>query len=333
MSIGHNGGPEFDWRDYGGFIVEARDTRDHPIVGYGKQVPAAEPDRGFCYSINEAWRDLLHECRFRDGYVMNGGHKMLVERGSLVGAVSWLAHRWNWTPKTVRGFLDRIENDGMIERVRPGSETGKQKGKQSTIIKVCNYSKFNPDIDEEGQAKWQAEGKQGASKGQAEGNNIRKNNVTTEQGNNEREVTPLPPEPEPSAPAERPRVGEEHVGSGVFVNCETVRHKDFSISLKGIELQLNGTVPMDEIKAIAVGQALQWALDIENGKAVHRVVPSNTANFIRGSIQNQRNHQAVTDVRKQRAAKPAAKSTGLNWCSAEGIEEAMREIQKSEGKR
>jgi hypothetical protein len=96
------------------------------------------------------------------------------------------------------------------------------------------------------------------------------------------------------------RAGEEHAGSGVFVNCETIRHKDFSISLKGIELQLCGTVPMDEIKAVALGHALQWALDIESGK--RNVVPSNTANFIRGSIQNQRNNQAVTDVRKTRAS-------------------------------
>lgn len=190
MTIGHNSGPEVDWGRYGGFVVEARDSRTHHLIGYGKQVRAAVEDRGFCYSVNEAWRDLVHECRFRDGYVMNGGRKMLLERGSLVGAVSWLAHRWNWTPKTVRGFLDRLENDGMIKTETPGTETGVQKGKQAQVITICNYDRFNPDQITEGQAKGQAEGKQGASRGQAEGNNIRKNKETMEQG---KEEPPKPP--------------------------------------------------------------------------------------------------------------------------------------------
>lgn len=182
--IGHNGGPPFDWGQYGGFVVEARDSRTHHLVGYGKQVKPADNDRGFCYSVNEAWRDLIHECRFRDGHVMNGGRKMLISRGSMVGAVSWLAYRWNWTPKTVRGFLDRLENDGMIKTSSPGSELGTQKGKQAQIITVCNYDKFNLSLGEEGQANGQAEGEQRASKGQAEGNNIRKEE-RTEQGNKE----------------------------------------------------------------------------------------------------------------------------------------------------
>lgn len=197
----HNGGPDIDWSDYGGFIVEARNSRHHPIIGYGKQVKPCDPDRGFCFSVNEAWRDILHECRYRDGYVLNGGHKMLIERGSLVGAVSWLAHRWNWTPKTVRGLLDRLERDGMITLESPGTMTcsdndydvsgvGKQRGKQAQVISVCSYDKFNMMTDAEGQAKGQAEGKQGASRGQAEGNNIKKNKETRKQGNN----TPQTPE-------------------------------------------------------------------------------------------------------------------------------------------
>lgn len=180
--IGHNNGPDVDWGQYGGFVVEARDSRTHHLIGYGKQVRPADGDRGFCYSVNEAWRDLVHECRFKDGYVMNGGRKMLLQRGALVGAVSWLAHRWNWTPKTVRGFLDRLENDGMIRLETPGSEMGMQKGKQAQVITICNYDKFNIIRQPEGQATGQAEGEQRASKGQAEGNNIRKNNGTMEQG-------------------------------------------------------------------------------------------------------------------------------------------------------
>lgn len=123
---------------------------------------------------------------------------------------------------------------------------------------------------------------------------------------------PLPPQASPASVWGLPREGEEHIGSGVFVNCETIRHRDFSISLLGIEMQLVGTVPMAEIKSVAIGHALQWALDIESGKPASRVVPSNPASFIRGSIQNQRNNSAVTDVRRAKAAAPKeAKSEKL----------------------
>lgn len=82
------------------------------------------------------------------------------------------------------------------------------------------------------------------------------------------------------------REGERDVGHGVLVNCETIRHRDFNISLKAIQLQLCGTVPMERIKSVAEGFAIGWAADLEAGKRVSQVVPSNTASFIRASIQS-----------------------------------------------
>lgn len=94
------------------------------------------------------------------------------------------------------------------------------------------------------------------------------------------------------------RPGEEHIGHGVIVNCETVRHRDFTISLKAIEFQLVGALPMDRIKAVAVGQALQWAVEIESGKPAHKVVPDKPANFIRGSLQNQHRNDMLAEVKR-----------------------------------
>jgi hypothetical protein len=101
---------------------------------------------------------------------------------------------------------------------------------------------------------------------------------------------------------EAAREGETEVSPGVFVNCETIRHRDFTISLKGIEMQLCGSVPMEQIKSIALGHALAWSTDIGAGKRADKVVPTNTASFIRASIQNQANNAAVTEVRKTRVA-------------------------------
>jgi len=118
------------------------------------------------------------------------------------------------------------------------------------------------------------------------------NNYINKYNNLPTTLTPSPTE------LDAAREGEEHIGHGVFVNCETIRHKNFSISLKAIEYQLVGAVPMDEIRAIAAGHALQWAADIEAGKPSK--IPDNTANWIRASIQATRRKDIDSEVRRER---------------------------------
>jgi hypothetical protein len=172
-----------------GWIAIHRTIRNHHIVGYGKPVKPCDPSRG-AYSRNEAWSDLLMECRYADGKVTNGGREMELRRGELVGAISWLAARWNWTPKTVRGFIDALEADGAISVRAPGAIQGQQKGKQAHVITVCNYEKYQSAPDEEGQAKGHDLGTQRASKGQATGNIERKDNKDNNSYWGKRERTP-----------------------------------------------------------------------------------------------------------------------------------------------
>lgn len=167
--IGHNGAPQDE-----GWIKRYRSVRDHWLVGHGIHVKPADPSKPRCHTQGEAWEDMIMECRYEAGYINNGGKKMELRRGEMLGAVSWLASRWNWTPKTVRRFLDQLENDGMIELIRNGVKEGKQKGKQANALKVCNYDALQSNGSTEGQAIGHAEGKQWASKGQAEGENLRK---------------------------------------------------------------------------------------------------------------------------------------------------------------
>lgn len=101
--LGHNGGPTF--ATDGGWVAIARSMRNHPIVGFHLHVNPADPGLGAMQPAL-AFIDLIMECRYEAGFVMNGGRKMAIQRGQMVGAVSWLAARWNWSPKTVRGFLD-----------------------------------------------------------------------------------------------------------------------------------------------------------------------------------------------------------------------------------
>lgn len=184
--IGHNGGPLSE-----GWIARHRSVRDHWLVGHGIHVKPADPHRKRCHAQGEAWEDLLMECRYADATVSNGGKKMELRRGELIGAVSWLANRWNWTPKTVRRFLDQLENDGMIELKNPASEKGNQIGRQANVVTVCNYDAYQSGYEPVGQLKGQPQGDQRATTGRPEGNIYKE-----EQGNKgtkEQENTPLPP--------------------------------------------------------------------------------------------------------------------------------------------
>jgi hypothetical protein len=182
--VGHNNPPA---DQNGGWVAIRRAMREHWLVGFGQPVTPCDPEKG-AYSRAEAFIDLIMECRYEAGTVNNGGRKMRLERGQLLGAVSWLASRWNWTPKTVRGFLDKLEDDAMIERFSPGTQTelngtelGKQKGKQASILTVCNYYAYQLVDYIKGQAPSLPEGTQRASKGQAEGNSTKDNKGTREQ--------------------------------------------------------------------------------------------------------------------------------------------------------
>jgi uncharacterized protein YdaU (DUF1376 family) len=100
---------------------------------------------------------------------------------------------------------------------------------------------------------------------------------------------------------ESPRVGEVAVGHGVFVNCETIRHAKFTISIPAIECLTLGQFPRDEIKAKAQGHALQWAAELEAGKRPETVLPAKIANFLLASLSGEATRQQCADVRKTRA--------------------------------
>jgi len=123
-----------------------------------------------------------------------------------------------------------------------GQKQGKQKGKQGTIITICNYSEYQVSKREEGQAEWHAEGEQGASKGQARGkqgtiySRARANKETIKQGNNNYPPTPFGDEPEPSAPSQADgydRVAELAKRNGMSVeDLEAAIQRQVKLKLK-----------------------------------------------------------------------------------------------------
>jgi hypothetical protein len=134
-TIGHNSG-----NVPGNWVRISRDMRDHPIVGFGMPVKPADPKRG-SYSRAEAWLDLIFEARWAAGQVRNMGKVIMLERGQLMAARSWLAARWNWTEQTVRGFLDRLEREFMVTRQHNHSKP-QERRHFANVLTICNYNIF-----------------------------------------------------------------------------------------------------------------------------------------------------------------------------------------------
>lgn len=163
-----------DLANPGNWIALSRDVREHPIVGAGQPVSPADPGRG-AWSRMEAWFDLLCLAQFKPSRVNNKGEVQTLEVGQLMGAIPFLAGRWNWTDKTVRVFLATLEREGMISS-NQGRQTAGTSSNKCRIITIANYSKYQllSDAIEEylGGLKGQAKGRHAAAEGQAKGSNL-----------------------------------------------------------------------------------------------------------------------------------------------------------------
>lgn len=196
--LGHNSAP--DWvRNPSGWIAVSRDIRNHPLVGFGLNVPPADPSRGSA-NRNEAWQDLIMMASFKPQAVVNRGRETMLDVGQLVGARSWLANRWNWSEKTVRWFLHALADDGMITwsnqlHTQPHPENGSKQGPATgpaprpaqgpanraagqnacNVITICNYMDYQFAVTEIERYVDGIKGQQyGQQRGQQKGQNITK---------------------------------------------------------------------------------------------------------------------------------------------------------------
>jgi hypothetical protein len=85
-----------------------------------------------------------------------------------------LADRWNWTPKSVRNWLEKLEKAGMIsfgspedskgelkgrlEGTSEGRSEGRSKGRFANIITLCNYDEYQLPQRAQGQVRGQVQG-------------------------------------------------------------------------------------------------------------------------------------------------------------------------------
>lgn len=163
-----------DMTNPGNWIALSRDVREHPVVGAGQPVKPANPARG-AWSRMEAWFDLLCLAQFKPSRVNNKGEVQTLEVGQLMGAIPYLAGRWNWTEKTIRVFIATLERAEMISSNQGRQPAGVANNK-CRVVTISNYRKYQliGDAIEEhlSRLKGQARGRHTAGEGQAKGSNL-----------------------------------------------------------------------------------------------------------------------------------------------------------------
>ena len=137
-----------------GYVRISRELEDHPVVGFGQPVKPADPSKG-SYSRGEAWIFLVFQARWKTAEVQNRGKVITLERGELLGARGFLAKAWNWTEDQVRGFLNKLESEMMIDRknpqsiLQPNPQSGTQKPAHfANVISIRNYSVYQIAIEQ-----------------------------------------------------------------------------------------------------------------------------------------------------------------------------------------
>ena len=73
----------------------------------------------FIWSFDEpkytlAWIDMLLMANYKDKKIIFDGSFETVERGSFITSIVKLSERWNMNRRTVKRFLDILQQDGMI---------------------------------------------------------------------------------------------------------------------------------------------------------------------------------------------------------------------------
>lgn len=173
--MGHNSEPV---EREGNWIAISRDLIDHHIVGAGQPVDADDRNKG-TFSRLESWLDLLCMANFKERRITAQGATIILTPGQTLAGRAFLAKRWNWTEKTVRVWLAKLEAEIMITLAVTSIKQGQTKGHGTNVLTICNWPKFQIDNMAQGPDLGRPQGQPRASQGP------HYNKETTKQGNKE----------------------------------------------------------------------------------------------------------------------------------------------------
>ena len=144
----------------------------------------------------EAWFGLLCLAQWKPSRINNKGQVMTLDAGQLMGALPFLADRWNWTVGTVRWYLNTLEREDMISRaplngVNHDRQNSRQPTNKCCVITIANYSKYQITSEPLGahvlQAKPQPRNRRATAELQANDSNL--TSETPQQGDKKEKST------------------------------------------------------------------------------------------------------------------------------------------------
>lgn len=362
-SYGHNGGPPID--DSAGWVAVWRSVRTHPVVGFHLHATPCDPELGAMQPAL-AWIDLIMECRYNAGMVDNNGRLMRLERGQVLGATSWLAKRWNWTPKAVRVWLDKLEAHGMISFVvaqnssqtnpwsnqslspaERGQLNGRSRGRFANVISICNYGKYQHSPYAEGQVEGrdegQAEGRLGAGSRQVEGRLTYIENaraVTKEQGNKETRIEESILLPQEQAAAPAPAATAKGQDEFSILNGTTDALVEFIAKAANVPATNARNMLRSNVQ-IYTGPALNEAYALTLAKMAEGPLPNAYRYFLKTAegIRDKKKTDAQRQTPKQRDDSDAAvlaamreNEVGRRWIAELGESGALAKYRKHQAK-
>lgn len=93
------------------------------------------------FSRGQAWVDLLLSANHKDKKMLFEGEVITIQRGQLMTSYSKLANRWKWSRQTVMRFLELLESDSMVTKIR---------NSKGTLLTIVNYDNFQCSDTEHG---------------------------------------------------------------------------------------------------------------------------------------------------------------------------------------
>lgn len=104
-----------------GFIMLPRDELDHPVLAEGS------------FSRQAAWLWLLTHMHWKPGKVETRRGRILVGRGQLAVADTFLASCWKWERTKVQRFMAALVSRDMIHT---------NQDQAIRVITICNHNRF-----------------------------------------------------------------------------------------------------------------------------------------------------------------------------------------------
>lgn len=252
------------------------DVFDHPILDNGP------------YDRRSAWLWLIAKAARFDKRVNHKGKPLEIKRGQLLAGRAFLADTWGWSEKQVRLFLNLLAADFMIEK-------GQSNGHYANVITICNYDVYQTAPAKKQPVEGPERGQCRASAGPVQGQTLTENTDIQElvslSDAGARENS------EPEIPD-----GFEPLGHGALINCETIRHPEFVISIPAVKMALALSNLQVDARNACSAAALQWAAALEGGQKKRDVVPGNITGAIVGGVRMGRFRELEHETRTARAA-------------------------------